>query len=114
MGAAVTLNPIEDFKLGGVNDESSERDGPRGHLRRHKVMSSCGESDSIPPIFSQERKNHKLMLNAEEPEDADMLELGIENAVAHHYGGAGSSDMEMETDEFHCLSKLKSRKSSPI
>ena len=80
------------------------------------VMSSCGDSDGIPPIFSsQDVRKSKLLLPEEEPEDADMLEIGIEGAVAHHYGGgAGSSDMEMDVDEFNCLSTIKSSKCSPI
>ena len=79
------------------------------------VMSSCGDSDGIPQIFSsQEGRKSKLLLPEEEPEDADMLEIGIEGAVTHHYGGAGSSDMDIDEDEFNGLSKLKSRKSSPI
>ena len=78
------------------------------------VMSSC-DSDGIPQIFSsQEGRKSKLLLPEEEPEDADMLEIGIEGAVTHHYGGAGSSDMDIDEDEFNGLSKLKSRKSSPI
>ena len=79
------------------------------------VMSSCGDSDGIPQIYSsQEGRKSKLLLPEEEPEDADMLEIGIEGAVTHHYGGAGSSDMDIDEDEFNGLSKLKSRKSSPI
>ena len=79
------------------------------------VMSSCGDSDGIPQIFSsQEGRKSKLLLPEEEPEDADMLEIGIEGAVTHHYGGAGNSDMDIDEDEFNCLTKLKSRRSSPI
>ena len=50
-----------------------------------------------------------------EDEDADMLEIGIAGAVAHHYGGAGNtSDMDMDDNEFQCFTRLKSRRSSPI
>ena len=82
-----------------------------------KPSSSCGDQSSdaggVQPIFSQERKS-KLLLD-DEVIDEEMLELGIAGAVTHHYGGVGNtSDVEMDEDVFHCLTKLKSRRSSPI